>query len=110
MEAVAPGIHVELLLEFLALVSHVHAADLGLDDSELGLLEHRGSHPLSPFRAPSGPSDASGAELKAEELIIHEELDEEENTLPDLYRRRLSSKLAKLAKQCRMESRSPRSS
>jgi hypothetical protein len=43
----------------------------------------------------SGPSDASSAELEAEELIIHEELDEEGNTLPDLYWRRLSSKLAK---------------
>jgi hypothetical protein len=39
--------------------------------------------------------DATGTELEAEELIIHEELDEEGSTLPDLYRRRLSSKLAK---------------
>ena len=138
MEAVAPGIHVELLMEVLALVSHVHATDLGLDDSELGLLGELGglgglvestedlavaykegyvqsalAHMtrdgnmtkvtaeyieaaiLSRLSGPSGPSDASGAELEAEELIIHEELDEEGNTLPDLYWRRLSSKLAK---------------
>ena len=135
MEAVAPGIHVELLMEFLALVSHVHATDLGLDDSELGLLgglgglvestedltvaykegyvqcalahmtrdgnmtkvtaEYIEAAILSRLSGPSGPSDASSAELEAEELIIHEELDEEGNTLPDLYWRRLSSKLAK---------------
>jgi len=138
MEAVAPGIHVELLMEFLALVSHVHATDIGLDDSEfdeLGLLgglgglvestedltvaykegyvqcalahmtrdgnltkvtaEYIEAAILSRLSGPSGPSDASGAELEAEELIIHEELDEEGKTLPDLYWRRLSSKLAK---------------
>jgi hypothetical protein len=50
---------------------------------------------LSRLSGPSAPSDASGAELEAEELIIHEELDEDGKTLPDLYWRRLSSKLAK---------------
>jgi hypothetical protein len=128
MEAVAPGIHIELLMEFLALVSHVHATDLGLDDSELGLLcelgglgglvestedlavaykegyvqcalahmtrdgnmtkvtaEYIEAAILSRLSGPSGPSDASGAEIEAEELIIHEELDEEGKTLPDLY-------------------------